>query len=50
VVYLKNRSPTRSLKDQTPLEAYAGIRPDLSRLRVIGCAAWSLVRKGARDS
>jgi hypothetical protein len=50
VVYLKNRSPTRSLKDQTPLEAYAGVRPDLSRLRVIGCAAWSLVRKGTRDS
>jgi hypothetical protein len=44
VVYLKNRSPTRSLKDQTPLEAYSGVRPDLSRLRVIRCAAWSLVR------
>jgi hypothetical protein len=50
MVYLKNRSPTRSLKDQTPLEACAGVRPDLSRLRVIGCAAWSLVRKSTRDS
>jgi hypothetical protein len=50
VVYLKNHSPTRSLKDQTPLEAFAGVRPDLSRLRVIGCAAWSHIRKGTRDS
>jgi transposase InsO family protein len=36
VLYLKNRWPTRSLKGQTPLKEYSRIRPDLSKLRVIG--------------
>jgi hypothetical protein len=50
VVYVRNRSPTRSIKDKTPLEAFLGVRPDLSRLRVVGCAAWALIWKGSRDS
>jgi len=49
VVYLKNRSPSRALKRSTPFEALTGERPNLSHLRVVGCAAWSLIMKGKRD-
>jgi hypothetical protein len=37
--YLKNRSPTKVLKDKTPYEAWTGNKPDLSHLRVFGCKA-----------
>jgi len=50
VVYLKNRSPSRSLTRCTPFESLTGERPNLSHLRVVGCAAWSLILKGKRDS
>ena len=36
VVYLKNRSPTRSLKGKTPYEAWFGRKPDLSHLKILG--------------
>ena len=36
IVYLKNRSPTRSLKGKTPYEAWFGRKPDLSHLRILG--------------
>jgi len=49
VVYLKNRSPSRARKRSTPFEALTGERPNLSHLRVVGCAAWSLIMKGKRD-
>ncbi len=49
-VYLKNRSPSRALQRSTPFETLTGERPSLSHLRVIGCAAWSLIIKGKRDS
>jgi len=39
VVYLKNRSPTRSLKDKTPFEALYGEKPDLSHLIAVGTKA-----------
>ena len=39
VVYLKNRSPTRPLKDKTPFEALYGEKPDLSHLIAIGTKA-----------
>jgi hypothetical protein len=37
---LHNASPTRSLSDSTPEEAWSGNKPDLSRLRVFGCKAF----------
>ena len=49
VVYLKNGSPSRALNRSTPFEALTGERPNLSLLRVVGCAAWSLVLKAKRD-
>src|SRR5579862_2096253 len=45
VVYLKNRSPTRSIKGKTPYEAWFGKKPNLSHLRVIGTAAYVHVAK-----
>ena len=39
VVYLKNRSPTRTLST-TPYEAWYRSKPDLSNLRIIGSVGW----------
>lgn len=49
VVYLKNRSPSRSVK-ATPYEMLLGRKPSLQDLRVFGCAAYVLIRKGARKA
>ena len=45
VVYLKNRSPTRSLKDKTPYEALYGDKPDLSHLIAVGTKAMPHIPK-----
>ena len=42
--YLKDRTPTRMLKDKTPYEAYYGQQPDISHLREIGCRAFMLIQ------
>jgi len=47
-VYLHNRSPTRSLEGITPYEAWNGVKPDLSHLRVFGCDAYLHVPDQAR--
>ena len=47
-VYLHNRSPTRSLEGKTPFEAWNGVRPDLSHLKVFGCDAYLHVPDEAR--
>ena len=39
VVYLKNRSPTRSLEFKTPFEALYGYKPAVKHLRIFGCKA-----------
>src|SRR4051812_32262179 len=48
VVYLKNRSPTRSIKGKTPYEAWFGKKPNLPHLRVIGNAAYIHLPKEKR--
>ena len=42
-VYLYNRSPTRSLNNMTPYEAWNGVKPDLSQIKVFGCDAYLFV-------
>lgn len=37
--YLINRSPTLSLVDKTPIEAWLGHKPSLRHLRVFVCEA-----------
>jgi hypothetical protein len=41
--YLKNRSPTRALSNQTPEEAWSGKKPTLAYLRPFGCKAYAHV-------
>jgi hypothetical protein len=42
--YLKDRTPTRSLKNMTLFEAYYGKKPDVSHLGEIGCKAFVLIQ------
>jgi len=49
VIYLKNPARHLERSKSTPFEALTGERPNLSHLRVVGCAAWSLIMKGKRD-
>jgi len=44
-VYLKNRTPTRSVVGKTPYEAWHGRKPSLKHLRVFGCLAFVHVPK-----
>lgn len=39
VNYLSNRVPQRN-QDVTPYELLHGVRPDVSHIRIFGCAAW----------
>ncbi|WVZ95085.1 LOW QUALITY PROTEIN: hypothetical protein U9M48_040890 [Paspalum notatum var. saurae] len=36
-VYILNRSPTKSLENKTPFEAWHGRKPDVAHLRTFGC-------------
>ena len=38
--YLRNRSPTTTLDNKTPYEAFFGHRPSALKLRVFGCRCW----------
>ena len=40
--YLRDPTPTRTLKNMTPYQAYYGLKPDLSHLRELGCHAFIL--------
>ena len=36
-VYLRNRSPTKAVKEMTPFEAWVGEKPNIEHLRIFGC-------------
>src|SRR5260370_38836217 len=40
IVYLRNRSPTRTLDQLTPYECLYKRKPDVSHLRIIGSAVY----------
>ena len=42
-VYLLNISPTSTVLNQTPYEAWMGKKPRVSHLKVLGCIAFALV-------
>ncbi|GKV17840.1 hypothetical protein SLEP1_g28296 [Rubroshorea leprosula] len=42
-VYLLNRSPTRSLQNVTPVEAWSGFKPSVKHLKVFGSIAFAYV-------
>ena len=48
VVYLKNKSPTRSLDFKTPFEALFAYKPIVKHLRVFGCKAFAHIPKEDR--
>jgi hypothetical protein len=39
--YIVNHTPTKTLKNITPEEAWNKIKPDISHFRVFGCVAWA---------
>lgn len=47
-VYLRNRSPTVSVKGVTPYQQWFGQKPDVSNLKVFGCVAYVHVAKNNR--
>jgi len=48
-VTLQNASPTRTLTDMTPEEAWSGNKPDVSHLKIFGCHAFMHIPKEHRD-
>ena len=47
-VYLVNRSPTTTLEDMTPYEAWTGRKPSVNHLKVFGCSAYMHIPKDER--
>ena len=47
-VYLRNRSPTKSVNKMTPFEAWMGEKPNVEHLRTFGCAVYAHVPKDER--
>ena len=47
--YLRNRSPTKAVKQMTPFEAWTNEKPNVEHLRVFGCDAYSHVAKDERQ-
>ena len=44
-VYLINRSPTKVLEHRaTPAELWYGVKPDVSKLGIFGCKAYSWIQ------
>jgi Reverse transcriptase (RNA-dependent DNA polymerase)/gag-polypeptide of LTR copia-type/GAG-pre-integrase domain/Integrase core domain len=48
-VYIRNRSPSRTLNNITPYEAWHGQKPSINHLRVFGCLAWVHIPKAKRQ-
>ena len=44
-IYLKNKSPTASLDEITPYEAWFGFKPWVNHIRVFGSVCYALVPK-----
>lgn len=47
--YLINRSPTKTLGDKTPFEAWYGKKPNVNHLQVFGCSAYIHIPKDERS-
>ena len=48
-VYLRNRVPTRSVKNMTPFEAWSGKKPSIGHIRTFGSLAYAHIDKAVRD-
>ena len=47
-MYLKNKSPTKKLKLQTPFEVFHGYKPEISYLRIFGSRDFAYIPKDDR--
>jgi hypothetical protein len=47
-VYLHNITPMRAIAHGSPHEAWIGVKPDISHLRVWGCVTFAQVPKSTR--
>lgn len=47
--YILNRCATKALDKITPEEKFSGLKPDVSHLRIYGCAAYLHIPKSSRD-
>ena len=47
--YVRNRSPTSSLKDKTPYEVLNGRKPNVKHLRIFGCVSHVHIPKDERE-
>ena len=43
VIFVHNITPTKALDKQTPYAIWFGHKPDLSKMRVFGCAAYAIL-------
>ncbi|XP_069145588.1 uncharacterized protein [Solanum lycopersicum] len=48
-IYLRNRYPTKNVRDQTPQEAWSGRKPSVKHLRIFGIIAYARVPHQGRD-
>eukprot|EP00253_Pinus_taeda_P006200 PITA_06200 len=48
--YIQNRSPHRSIKNQTPFESWSGTKPEITHLRVFGSRAWARIPSENRQA
>lgn len=47
--YIRNRSPTKVLKDKTPHECWFGYKPSVKHMRAFGCDAIALIKQPGRS-
>ena len=47
-IYLRNRSPTKSVNRMMPFEAWMGEKPNVAHLRTFGCAVYAHLPKDER--
>eukprot|EP00253_Pinus_taeda_P016659 PITA_16659 len=50
VNYIQSRSPHRSIKNQTPFEAWSNTKPEITHLRVFGSRAWAQIPSEKRKA
>ena len=43
IIYTLNGHPTKAIEGKTPFEAWLGIKPNISHLRVFECEAFSYI-------
>eukprot|EP00253_Pinus_taeda_P007391 PITA_07391 len=48
--YIQNRSPHRSVKDQTPFEAWSCTKPEVTHFRVFDSRAWAKIPSEKRKA